>query len=254
MWRHVAPALARDHTVVVPDLRGYGASDKPTPDADNRRYAKRAMADDQVAVMRSLGFDRFDLVGHDRGARVAHRLTLDHPEAVSRLAVLDIVPTRHVFSHVDRTLAHGYFHWFLLSTGGGVPETLLAGAPEFWIRVDGRAAPRARRRRSADEVMDRVHRATSPTRPAIAATTADYRAGATSDLDDDEASCDAGDARHVPAAGAVGRGVVRREGLRAARGVAGVRLRRAGVSHARGHFMPEEAPEQVVAELRAFGM
>ncbi len=103
MWRDVAPALARDHTVVVPDLRGYGESDKPAPDDANRRYAKREMAADQVAVMRSLGFDRFDLVGHDRGARVAHRLTLDHPDAVSRLAVLDIVPTRHVFTHVDRT-------------------------------------------------------------------------------------------------------------------------------------------------------
>src|SRR3954462_3734314 len=87
MWRDVAPALARDHTVVVTDLRGYGESDKPAPDDANRRYAKREMAADQVAVMRSLGFDRFDLVGHDRGARVAHRLTLDHPDAVSQLAV-----------------------------------------------------------------------------------------------------------------------------------------------------------------------
>src|SRR6476660_9471285 len=135
MWHEVAPQLAREHTVVAPDLRGYGDSSRPPEGDDHGGYAFRAMAADQVALMRSLGHDRFAVVGHDRGARVAHRMALDHPEAVSRLAVLDIVPTRPVFGHVDRALAHGYFHWFFLATGGGVPETLLGGAPEFWIRT-----------------------------------------------------------------------------------------------------------------------
>jgi haloacetate dehalogenase len=252
MWRDVAPVLARDHTVVVTDLRGYGESDKPTPDDANRRYAKREMAVDQVAVMRSLGVDRFDLVGHDRGARVAHRLTLDHPDAVSRLAVLDIVPTRHVFTHVDRDLAHGYFHWFFLATGGDVPETLLAGAPEFWIRsmVERLLAPGVT---IADEVMAEYVRYFSD--PAcIAATTADYKAGASSDLEDDEASWAAGDRVTCPLLvlwgehGFVGKAydplaVWREYGTDVA-----------GRAMPSGHFIPEEAPEQVVAELRAFGL
>jgi haloacetate dehalogenase len=112
VWRQVAPGLARDHTVVAADLRGYGDSAKPKPDAEGRVYSKRFMARDQVGLMRELGFGRFGLVGHDRGGRVAHRLVLDHPEAVERLAVLDIVPTRHVFRHVSREMGLAYYHWF----------------------------------------------------------------------------------------------------------------------------------------------
>ncbi|HEY2224040.1 alpha/beta hydrolase [Actinomycetospora sp.] len=250
MWRHVAPALAADHTVVVPDLRGYGASDKPAPDAENRNYAKRAMAADQLAVMRSLGFDRFDLVGHDRGARVSHRLALDHPEAVSRLAVLDIVPTRHVLTHVDLTLARGYFHWFLLSAGGDIPETLLAGAPEFWIRsmIERLLAPGAS---IEPEVMDHYVRAFSD--PAtIAATTADYRSGATTDLADDDASHDEGARVTCPVLvlwgehSFVGRAY---EPLAVWREYASDV---SGSSVPVGHFLPEEAPDEVLAQLRAF--
>lgn len=250
MWRHVAPELAREHTVVVPDLRGYGASDKPAPDAENRLYAKRAMAADQVAVMRALGFDRFDLVGHDRGARVSHRLTLDHPDAVSRLAVLDIVPTRHVLTHVDLHLARGYFHWFFLATGGDVPETLLAGAPEFWIRtmVERLLAPGSA---IEPEVMDHYVQAFSDP-AAIAGTTADYRAGATTDLADDEASFEAGARVTCP--------VLVLWGERSFVGKAYEPLAVwqeyaddvRGTALPVGHFLPEEAPEQVLAELRSF--
>lgn len=250
MWREVAPALARDHTVVVTDLRGYGESAKPAPDEANRRYAKREMAADQVAVMRSLGFDRFDLVGHDRGARVAHRLTLDHPDAVASLAVLDIVPTRHVFTHVDRDLAHGYFHWFFLATGGDVPETLLAGAPEFWIRtmVERLLAPGVT---IAEEVMaDYIRYFSDPT--CIAATTADYKAGASSDLEDDAASWDAGERITCPLLvlwgeqGFVGKAY---EPLAVWQDYAtDVR----GTAMPSGHFIPEEAPERVVEELQSF--
>lgn len=250
MWRHVAPELAREHTVVVPDLRGYGASDKPAPDAENRLYAKRAMAADQVAVMRALGFDRFDLVGHDRGARVSHRLTLDHPDAVSRLAVLDIVPTRHVLTHVDLHLARGYFHWFFLATGGDVPETLLAGAPEFWIRtmVERLLAPGSA---IEPEVMDHYVQAFSDP-AAIAGTAADYRAGATTDLADDEASFEAGARVTCP--------VLVLWGERSFVGKAYEPLAVwqeyaddvRGTALPVGHFLPEEAPEQVLAELRSF--
>lgn len=250
MWRHVAPDLARDHTVVVSDLRGYGDSDKPEPDDANTRYAKRAMAADQVGLMRRLGFDRFALAGHDRGARVAHRLTLDHPEAVARLAVLDIVPTHHVLTHVDLTLATSYFHWFLLQAGGGIPERLLGAEPEFWIRsmVERLLAPGAS---IEPEVMDAYIRAFAEP-AAIAGSTADYRAGTTTDLDDDEVSFAAGARVRCPTLvlwgehGFVGRAydptAVWREYAEDVR----------GVELPSGHFLPEEVPDRTLAELHAF--
>jgi haloacetate dehalogenase len=135
MWRHVAPALARDHTVVLADLRGYGDSGKPAPDAAGLVYSKRFMARDQVELMRQLGFAQFQLVAHDRGARVAHRLALDHPGAVARLAVLDIVPTRHVLLNVTRAMARAYYHWFFLAAPaqtppGGTPVRASRRAPD----------------------------------------------------------------------------------------------------------------------------
>ena len=133
MWRHVAPAIAQDHTVVLADLRGYGDSGKPAPDAAGEVYSKRSMARDQLGLMRELGFGQFQLVGHDRGARVSHRLTLDHPGAVTRLAVLDIVPTRHVYGHVTREMATAYYHWFFLPLRHGIPEHMIGADPGFWI-------------------------------------------------------------------------------------------------------------------------
>ena len=134
MWRHVAPVLARDHTVVLADLRGYGDSGKPVPDAAGNLYSKRFMARDQVGLMRQLGFGQFQLVGHDRGARVAHRLALDHPGTVTRLAVLDIVPTRHVLGNVTRAMATTYYHWFFLTVPNGIPEHMIAADPSYWVR------------------------------------------------------------------------------------------------------------------------
>ncbi|MGH3169479.1 MAG: alpha/beta fold hydrolase, partial [Trebonia sp.] len=112
IWHHVAPRLAERHTVVLTDLRGYGDSGKPAGGARHEGYAKRTMAWDQVLVMRDLGFTEFAVAGHDRGARVGHRMALDYPEAVTRLAVLDIVPTRHAFRNSDMTFGLGYWHWF----------------------------------------------------------------------------------------------------------------------------------------------
>src|SRR5262245_17820034 len=133
-WRFVAPKLAERFTVIATDLRGYGDSSKP-PDGENHSgYSKRAMAQDQLAVMRQFGFDKFALVGHDRGGRVAHRMTLDHPQAITRLAVLDIVPTHTVYTTVTRELASAYFHWFFLTQPAPLPETLLGGQAEFFLR------------------------------------------------------------------------------------------------------------------------
>jgi haloacetate dehalogenase len=121
-WRHVAPALAEDHTVVLADLRGYGDSGKPTPDARGLVYSKRAMARDQVGLMSRIGFESFQLVGHDRGARTGHRLVLDHPDSVTRFAVLDIVPTQYALRHLTLTTVRMNYQWFFLSTGHSIPE------------------------------------------------------------------------------------------------------------------------------------
>jgi haloacetate dehalogenase len=135
MWHGIAPTLALHHTVVATDLRGYGDSSRPPAGQDHAGYSFRAMAADQVAVMWALGFDRFAVVGHDRGARVAHRMALDHPDAVERLAVLDIMPTLHVYSTVDRELATRYYHWFFFIQPADLPERLIAADPVYYLHT-----------------------------------------------------------------------------------------------------------------------
>jgi haloacetate dehalogenase len=250
MWRHVAPALARDHTVVLADLRGYGDSGKPAPDAAGLVYSKRSMARDQVGLMRQLGFGQFELVGHDRGARVGHRLALDHPGAVSRLAILDIVPTRHVFGNVTRDMATAYYHWFFLTAPNGVPEHLIGGDPAFWIRSF--IAPLLGKAASIEpEVMEDYIRCFRD--PAtIAGSCADYRSAAGIDLVHDEESFAAGQKIGCQVLalwgtqGFVGRGY---EPLRVWRQYAAdVR----GGALPAGHFLPEEVPDLVTAALRDF--
>jgi len=250
MWREVAPALAEDHTVVVADLRGYGDSGKPAPDAAGEVYSKRAMARDQAGLMRQLGFESFQLVGHDRGARVAHRLTLDHPGAVTRLAVLDIVPTRHVLNHVTRAMATAYYHWFFLPTPNGIPEHMIGADPEFWIRslIGPLLGPGAS---IEPAVMDDYIRCFRD--PAtIAGSCADYRSAASTDLVHDDETFAAGRRLDCPvlvlwgAQAFVGRGY---EPLAVWRQYAAdVR----GHPLPTGHFLPEEAPGLVITALRDF--
>ena len=133
MWKAIAPLLAKRFTVVVPDLRGYGRSDKPDGDASHITYSKRAMALDQIATMRALGFDRFAVAGHDRGGRVGYRLALDYPDVVSALAVLDIVPTADVWAGADAEAAMRMYHWYFLARPRPLPETLIGGHPEFYL-------------------------------------------------------------------------------------------------------------------------
>ena len=134
MWHRVAPRLAERHTVVAADLRGYGDSGKPPSTADHAPYAKRAMAADQRQAMAALGFDRFHLVGHDRGARVGYRLAYDRPDCLASLAILDVVPTADIFANVDAALAKAYFHWFLMLQPEPLAETLMGAVPEFYLR------------------------------------------------------------------------------------------------------------------------
>src|SRR3712207_1427039 len=135
MWHAVAPLLAERHTVVATDLAGYGASLKPEPTADHGAHGKRALARDQVEAMSALGHERFAVVGHDRGGRVAYRMALDDPDAVERLAVLDIVPTGEVWGRADAMFARGYWHWAFLSQPAPLPERLIGGGPQAFFHL-----------------------------------------------------------------------------------------------------------------------
>ena len=188
-WRKVVPTLARHHTVVAADLRGYGDSSKPEGGDDHVAYSKRSMAVDQVELMRRLGFARFALAGHDRGGRVAHRLALDHPQAVSRLAVLDIAPTATMYAMTEKQFATRYFWWFFLIQPAPLPERMIGADPEFFLRthIDGQTkTPGATEPEVFAEYL-RVYRDPA-TRHAICE---DYRAAATVDLVHDEADATA---------------------------------------------------------------
>lgn len=250
MWHRVAPTLSSDHTVIAADLRGYGDSGKPAPDADGLVYAKRSMAADQVGLMRQLGFGTFQLVGHDRGARVAHRLTLDHPRAVNGLAVLDIVPTRHVLGNVTREMAMAYYHWFFLANRNGIPEHMIGADPGYWVR--SLIGPLLGEGASIEPgVMADYIRCFRDPRT-VAGSCADYRAAAGIDLAHDEETFTAGQRIECPvlamwgAQGFVGRGY---QPLRVWQEYAAdVR----GLELPTGHFLPEEAPDLVAAALRDF--
>ena len=131
MWHKIVPALAEHFTVVTTDLRGYGDSANPDGGENHEAYAKRAMAQDQVEAMPALGFDRFAVVGHDRGARVGHRMVLDHPARVQRLAVLDIVPTRKMYGEANTAFATDYYHWYFHIQKFDFPERLIAPSAEY---------------------------------------------------------------------------------------------------------------------------
>ena len=183
MWHRVAPRLAEHYTVVAPDLRGYGDSSKPRSTPDHEPYSKRAMARDQVAVMRALGFDRFRVAGHDRGGRVAYRMALDHPERVERLAVLDIIPTGEHYRRTDMAFALGYWHWFFLPQPYPLPERLIEADPDFFfLRRRGQDLRAIFGEEALAEYL-RCYRDPEM----IHAACEDYRAGATFDFALDEA-------------------------------------------------------------------
>jgi haloacetate dehalogenase len=250
MWREVAPALAEDHTVVLADLRGYGDSGKPAPDAAGLVYAKRSMARDQVALMRQLGFAQFQLAGHDRGARVAQRLVLDHPGAVTRLAVLDIMPTRHILHNLTPTVAAVYYQWFFMAAGNGIPEHMIAADPGYWVRAvtgqllgDGKSIE--------PEVMEDYIRCFGDP-GTVAGSCADFRSAVSIDLVHDDETFAAGQRVQCPVLvlwgkqSFVGRGY---EPLSVWQQYAtDVR----GDALPVGHFLPEEAPDLVTAALRDF--
>jgi haloacetate dehalogenase len=247
MWRSVAPAMAERFTVVASDLRGYGDSSKPAGDPAHERYAKRTMAADQVALMRSLGFARFAVCGHDRGARVAHRMCLDHPDALAAAAVLDIVPTRHLFATTDRAFASAYYHWFFLSQPPDLPERLIGGAARDFVEItlDRWSAPGFT---FPPEFVRDYAAAFTP--EAIHASCEDYRAAATIDLEHDAADAD----RRVGCPLLVVWG--ERGAMHRLYDVPATWRDRAADLTAHsvdcGHFVPEEAPDETVSILSGF--
>ena len=248
MWHKIAPLLARDFTVVVPDLRGYGDSGKPHGDPEHLNYSKRAMAQDQVEVMQQLGFESFMLVGHDRGARVSHRLTKDHPQRVRRLAVLDIIPTRRMFQIVNKEMATNTYHWFFLIQPYDYPERVIGAAADYFIRTRFQRAMDADKVFTPEAVAEYVRCFCDPA--TIHATCEDYRAGASIDLVHDEADFD----RKVgcpllalwSSTGYVGR---TQDVLQVWREYAtDVR----GHSLPCGHYLAEESPDETYAALKTF--
>ena len=187
MWHKVAPALAERFTVVAADLRGYGRSSKPDSAADHSTYSKRAMASDMIGVMKSLGFDRFAILAHDRGARVAHRLAMDSPESVVRMVLLDIAPTREMYAHADEAFARAYWHWFFLIQPAPMPERMISANPRaYWLEKCG-AGSAGLAPFTSEALAGYLEMFDDP--KAISASCEDYRAAATIDLihDDEDA-------------------------------------------------------------------
>ncbi len=188
MWHKIAPRLAEDFTVVAADLRGYGDSGKPDGGDRHANYSKRAMAQDQVEVMEQLGFDSFLLASHDRGARVAHRLTKDHPQRVQKLATLDIIPTRRMFQIVDKDMATNTYHWFFLIQPYDFPERVIGAGADYFIRSRFLRVPNAETVFPGEAIEEYVRCFNDPA--AIHGACEDYRAGASIDLEHDEADFD----------------------------------------------------------------
>jgi haloacetate dehalogenase len=247
-WRKIAPALAERFTVIAADLRGYGDSSKPEGGEDHVHYSKREMAKDQVELMQALGHERFFVAGHDRGGRIAHRMALDHPEAVTKVALFDIAPTATMYAKTDKTFATRYFWWFFLIQPYPLPERLIEADPEFFLRkhIDGQnKIPNATEPEAFAEYL-RCY-LDPKTRHAICE---DYRAAAGIDLAHDAADADKGIVAPVLALWG-GRGTVGAlyDVLATWREKA---LDVRGRALDCGHTLQEESPEEVLKEMTAF--
>lgn len=248
IWHKVAPQLARYYRVICPDLRGYGDSDKPASDPQHLAYSKRTMALDMVELMRELGFEQFAVAGHDRGARVAHRMALDHPAAVTKLCVMDIAPTLHMFDHTDQHFASGYYHWFFLIQPDGLPEKMIGDDPGWYLQEKLKRWSGPDAHFDPAVVAEYVRCFKDPA--AIHASCEDYRAAATIDLEHDRA--DRTRRLSCPLLVLWGsQGFVARsyDVLAIWQNYAGSVT---GATLPCGHFLPEEQPEAVVNHLRSF--
>jgi len=256
MWTKVAPELYQHFTLVMADLRGYGDSGKPESDSTHAAYSFRAMAEDQVSLMGSLGFGTFAVAGHDRGGRVTHRMCLDHASRITRAAVLDIAPTLTMYERTDMDFAMGYYHWFFLTQPHPLPETLIAADPAFYLRSNlanwSKTDPEAFARTFLPQCLAEYERCyTQP--ETIHSTCEDYRAAAGIDLEHDRADREAGRKITCPLLALWGeKGLVHRtyDVLETWKEVATGEV--IGQAIPAGHFLAEEAPEPTARALRAF--
>jgi len=250
MWHGVAPALAEDFDVVLADLRGYGASSKVEGTASHIEYAKRTLAEDAVGLMRALGHDRFTAIGHDRGGRVVHRLCLDHPDAVTRACVMDIIPTHTMFATMTAQTAKAYWHWLFLAQPRPFPEQMMAADPDAYLdHTLGASLGAAGLGLYHPEALA-IYREAFRDPGTLHAICEDYRAAATIDLEHDAADLDARVACPLLVAWGT-KGLMAKtydfvaEWGRKARTVVPAPIEA-------GHFLVDEAPEAVTAALRAF--
>lgn len=250
IWHKVAEQLARHFTVVAADLRGYGDSSKPPANEHHTHYSKREMARDGVALMQSLGFEQFSVLAHDRGARVAHRLALDNPDAVQRMVLLDIAPTLAMYAQTNEAFARAYWHWFFLIRPAPLPETLIEADPEAYLRSVMGSRSAGLEPFTPDAFAEYLRCLKLPgTARGICE---DYRASASIDLEHDRADIDAGHHLDLPllvlwgADGTVGRCF---EPLKEWQHVA-TNVR--GKALPAGHYIAEEAPELLLAEALKF--
>jgi len=249
IWHKVAPRLVQRYNVVASDLRGYGDSGKPAAAPDHATYSKREMARDQVELMQSLGFERFMLCGHDRGARVSHRLAVDHAERVQKVAMLDIAPTLAMYEQTDEAFARAYWHWFFLILPAPVPEQMIGRALDSILPAK-MGSGSAGLSPFDPEAWAEYVRCFTP--GMVHASCEDYRAAASIDLEHDRADREAGTRVKCPLLCLWGaKGVIERcfkpldEWKRVADDVRGRAL-------PAGHYLPEEVPELVIEELERF--
>ncbi len=251
MWQRVARQLAPHFCLVIPDLRGYGASDKPPSAPDHAPYSKRTMAADLAALMRALGHERYLVAGHDRGGRVAHRLALDHPAAVRRLALLDIAPTLDMYAATDMRFARAYYHWFFFIQPAPHPERLIGADPATYLRGKLGSWGSTLDAYEAEAVAE--YEAAFARPETIHAMCEDYRASAGIDLEHDRASRARGDKIACDTLVLWGeRGVVHALFDPLALWRAQCSGRVSGATLPCGHFIAEELPDETAARLHAF--
>lgn len=250
-WHAVAPSLVNNFSLVVPDLRGYGESKGPPPDLEHHRYSKRAMAEDMLEVMKALGYERFMMAGHDRGGRVAYRLALDHPDCVSKLAAIDIIPTLNVWELMDKDAALGTYHWMFLAQPAPIPERLIGHDPEFYLLhlLESWAGRKDVLDPAAVDEYVRHFRKPS----VIEATCEDYRAGATIDFEHDSLDRESGRRIQCPILAIWGKRYLTSEAESSPADVwRGWANEVKEVALDCGHFVPEEKPEACAEVLQDF--
>lgn len=252
MWHRITPALAEHFTVVLPDLRGYGTSSCPPNDVDNFTYSKRAMAQDILQVMNGLGFPRFMIVGHDRGARVGYRLAIDEPHAVSRLALLDIIPTYNMWTNFTPEFAYKIYHWLFLAQPHPLPEMLIEQRYVAFLDYTIASLTKTRDLSAFDERALAEYRSFISIPERIHSTCNDYRAGRTYDFDADKADYDAGRKITCPVQVLWGdTGVPDAAGKTLAIWEDWAEDLRGGPIDS-GHFIPEENPDAMMSQLLPF--